>query len=240
MKLGIFGDSFATLTTETTKNSEYAWFNILSNKLNYEVCTHGLSGTSIYQSYKKFLEHYKSYDKIIFVLSDVSRYTKFSNFERYEEPLAITSISRLENLRNHGTKLTLNDQRFLNHLEGYFIVDDIEFKVDMARLMMHHMLELNKNTYFYAGFDGIIDDEIPRQYTLHNIIDLQLKYFKIKTSDFLKFKETPNMIAHMTHEYNEAFANVIHSKITTGKFDFSYFDQVKKIEQPSEYYLKRI
>lgn len=240
MKLGIFGDSFATFTgAKPSENAEHAWFDILSNKLNYELCTHGLSGTSIYYSYKNFLEHYKSYDTIVFILSEVSRYTKFLSFENHPEPLPITSVPRLENFRQTNY-LTINDIKLLNNLQGYFMIDDIDFKTDMAKLMMYHMSELHKNIIFYAGFDGIMDDEIPYQYTLKNIIDLQLEHFNIKTEDFFKYKETSNMIAHMTHEYNEAFANVIYSKMTTGKFDFSYFDNVKKIQQPLEYYFERI
>ena len=240
MILGIFGDSFADFPHDhTPKNVSHAWFNILAKKLGYERGLHGETGTSPYNAYKKFLSLHKRYRIAVFIISDHMRYTQSLRFEfdNHENLYHTTSIERLQNLRD--TKpLTINDKQRLDWLEGYFKMDDKDYKLTMTELMVRHMSTLHSNTIFYPGFSDY-PSEVPEKYRLTNLVYNQLERFNIKPEEFFQYKETDNVIGHMGPEYNQAFANVLYSKINTGKFDFSYFDKVRIRARKSDYYIER-
>ena len=72
-KIGIFGDSYSTPfslsfdQTIDTNKAGTAWVNLLKN--DYCIDNYSFPGSSLYYSYYQFLEHYKKYDKIIFVFT---------------------------------------------------------------------------------------------------------------------------------------------------------------------------
>lgn len=241
MILGIFGDSFADFPHEhTPKNVSHAWFNILAKKLGCERGLHGETGTSPYHAYKKFLDFYKRYKVAVFVISDHARYTKSLRFEfdNQKDIHHLTSIERVQNFKDTRT-ITSKDRQRCEWLEGYFKMDDIEYKLKMTELMVEHMGKLNPNTIFYPGFLTYEKTDVPEKYRLINLVYNQWEHFNIKPEDFLNYKETNNLIGHMVPEYNQAFADVLYSKITTGKYDFSYFDNVIIKGRKSEYYVEK-
>lgn len=69
--LGVFGDSYGVPNYFFRETS---WPAILSNYLNLKCENHAGTGTSIFWSYKKFLQHYKKYKVIVFVYSGVNRW----------------------------------------------------------------------------------------------------------------------------------------------------------------------
>lgn len=65
MKLGIFGDSFASFSGKDDRFVN--WPTLLSNKLNLtETGFYGRSGTSHWYSFLQFKEHFLKYDVIVF------------------------------------------------------------------------------------------------------------------------------------------------------------------------------
>lgn len=62
--LGIFGDSHAYQLPG-------AWTQLLEN--NFKTKNHALYGTSVWYSYKKFINTYKSYSHVVFVYTEPSR-----------------------------------------------------------------------------------------------------------------------------------------------------------------------
>jgi hypothetical protein len=63
--VAIFGDSFAD---PTWVNNDYlSWPELLTEQ--YDVTNYAMTGTSLWWSYNLFLEHYKKYDKCIFVVT---------------------------------------------------------------------------------------------------------------------------------------------------------------------------
>lgn len=69
MRVGIFGDSYADSGNAL---GNYGWNQLLSDK--FSVGIHSRSGTSLWWSYEKFLEHYTKYDVIIFSVTNTSRW----------------------------------------------------------------------------------------------------------------------------------------------------------------------
>lgn len=68
MKIGIFGDSFAT---NNPNNSTASWVDLLSNI--HDVKNFALPGSSLYYSADQFLKKHYYFDKVIFVVTDSGR-----------------------------------------------------------------------------------------------------------------------------------------------------------------------
>jgi hypothetical protein len=73
MKIGVFGDSFASDLPEFTAS----WIQVLKSK-GYDVTAHGAPSTSSWFSYTRFLEHYYNYTHIIFMYSHANRLSTIS------------------------------------------------------------------------------------------------------------------------------------------------------------------
>jgi hypothetical protein len=79
MRIGIFGDSFAS---DNKMNPTDSWVDILRN--NHEVENHAMPGTNLYFSVLKLKENYKKYEKIIFVVTQPSRIKISDNVPCYD------------------------------------------------------------------------------------------------------------------------------------------------------------
>lgn len=69
MKIGIFGDSYADENIHRNIAKYPSWVELLKDNKNFEVCSFGMSGTSLYYSYTQFLKNHEQFDKIIFVIT---------------------------------------------------------------------------------------------------------------------------------------------------------------------------
>lgn len=67
MKIAIFGDSYAASTGPTS------WGSLLSTMNNCEVKNFAVRGTSLFYSYLKFIENYKNFDIVIFLVTAPGR-----------------------------------------------------------------------------------------------------------------------------------------------------------------------
>ena len=71
--LGIFGDSYAVdyhghrIQDPDQKYVDKAWVNMIKN--DYTVTNYAKSGSSIYYSYKLFMENHMKHDNIMFIVS---------------------------------------------------------------------------------------------------------------------------------------------------------------------------
>ena len=64
MKIAIYGDSYGSMRpVNKTLNPKLAWFDLLQNYGH--VINYAVGGSSLYYSYKMFLEHNNKYDKNI-------------------------------------------------------------------------------------------------------------------------------------------------------------------------------
>jgi|LauGreDrversion4_2_1035121.scaffolds.fasta_scaffold257509_2 hypothetical protein len=68
MKIGIFGDSFAS---PNKLNPSRTWVEILNEK--YDIVNHAVTGSNLYYSVTEVKKYYTSYDKIILIVTQPSR-----------------------------------------------------------------------------------------------------------------------------------------------------------------------
>lgn len=75
MTLGVFGDSFADSKEQPFPGITLScWQILLSKKLNMNLENYAYSGTSLWYSYKKFLENYKDKTHIAFIYTEYNRW----------------------------------------------------------------------------------------------------------------------------------------------------------------------
>lgn len=240
MKLAVLGDSFADFSSEDTPhNVEYAWFNRLANKLDATLIRHARRGSSIYNAYKNFLTTYKKCDVVIVIVTNPDRYTKSYMFSDGQER-NVGSITFCEYLKKHFTNFNADDRKYLDELAIHMKHDDYDFKFDMSELMLMHMESLHPNVIFYPSFDYSFkperkkQEQVPDKYCLRNIQIKQFGQLKMETDSFIKEKQP--IVGHLVHEYNNALAEVLYSRIKQNKYNFSYFDRVHTIQMRKEYY----
>lgn len=73
MRVGVFGDSFADPQPGQDNREPESWMYQLQQISGYTVDAYGESGVSAWYSYAKFLQHYRDYDTVVFVFTDVNR-----------------------------------------------------------------------------------------------------------------------------------------------------------------------
>lgn len=246
MKIGIFGDSFADPVNAKIKNDPRAWFNIFANKFSDQVSIelHGMSASSIFYSYQKFLQNYHKYELIVFLVTTPDRYPKSLTLSHGQEH-HFCGIGAIENVRKIlGKRITLDDERILRHLEGYFIMNVHEYCMVTADLMLNNMSFLHPQVIFYPCFSDSFTKErqekenIPKNCELFEMYKRQLQQLKIPEE--AEKKELDTIIGHLVHEYNDFFANLLYKKVISGKWDFTGYDDIKTIAQPKEYYYEFI
>ena len=68
MKIGVFGDSYASVVN----NNDKSWITLLKNK-GMSIDVYGKPGTSMWYSYDLFFKHHYKYDTIVFCYTDNNR-----------------------------------------------------------------------------------------------------------------------------------------------------------------------
>ena len=98
MKIGVFGDSFAT---RHDNGHGLAWYEMIQNKLNCEVISYGVAGSSLHYSYKKFIENHTKHDKIIILTTAFSRINLPIKPEYLEKNPRLEHLNQLSYFINH-------------------------------------------------------------------------------------------------------------------------------------------
>lgn len=242
MRIGIFGDSFADGVNGPRRAAPYAWYNILASKFPNvtNIGVHGVGASSLFFSYQKFLQLYHQYDLIIFCVTGATRYPKPLTLSDGQERHYCGMGAVANAYKYLGNKITSDDKRTLDHLSGYFIMNVDEYHLIASDLFINHMQSLHPNIIFYPCFldsftkDRFEKEGITEKHLLFHMYRKQLRLMNIDNDTEKNEKDT--IIGHLVHEYNEFFANVLHKKIQTGKYDFTGYDDITSIAQPNEYY----
>lgn len=240
MKIGLFGDSFGTAEN---KDLPTAWYNLLAQRLDCELDNHSVKSSSVYYSYKKFIESYHKYDLIIFLVTAPIRYSKPLNtsiplFEHFPMLSAVEQVKE-----THNNQLTDTDREILRDLEGWFMCADEEFHMDMCELMVDRISNLHNNVLFVplSGYTymknntGVNDPEetfyrfVYRQLTLLNLVP------KYDLSQLILAEQSETIAAHLGPEFNAFIADVMYKGITSGVWDWSGYDNVE-LKYPVQYY----
>lgn len=231
MKIGIFGDSFAS---SHKSNSTDSWIDILAN--NFDVEVHSAGGSNLFFSISKFKEHYKKYDKNIFVVTSPGR-IQLSSRVPVDNPnmrhvAAYNGIVWfIEEIKNGRRPKTM--MKALCAARDYFhYLQDDSYDNYIHELMLENLRTMSKNTILIPAFKSSFHDGVNMC-----LYDIYLKEnVKFGVTPFSNdFEDTRN--CHMTAENNEILAKkVIHSLVSGNELNLSIEDFVTP--ENKDFYIK--
>ena len=198
MKIGIFGDSFASLKFE--ENPTPTWVDILSTK--YNITNHALPGSNLYYSIKLIQETHLEYDEIILVVTEPGRIktAKWLPLEGSEQFV----VGLLDSNINNTTidKFTENKKLAYEAARQYFVyLQDSEFDNFIQELMLENILKSKHNIIMIPAFLSSWHNNSCN--SMHQIFLKENKGWGINEEDRI---ENDIRNCHMTAENNEIFA----------------------------------
>jgi hypothetical protein len=219
MKIAVFGDSFADRTNVYSKcaHDNESWMYFLQEKLNCQVDTFGYGGTSIWWSYKRFLQQYESgYDVVIFIYSSIGR------IHQLPEHLNHYSFIKTFESAQGEVQLPINEKKeFLNFVELYFkYYHDDEFDKfvyqsafdNINKLCFNNNIKLINFFPFELNFDeqeSNIDFENRHGSCFTSALNIssgELDMLADYNSRNIFFQNGDGRLCHLTKENNEILA----------------------------------
>ena len=234
MKIGVYGDSFASPVLSGYRGGEFLWCNTLAKKLNASLTNRAKTGSSIFYSYQLFLKTRNQFDLCIFVVSSPHRYIKSLQLSS-GRTCNISSIGQLE-FHRKTLKLNAKDTQLFDWLEGWFLSSDIDYNECMTHLMVNDIITKKSNTIVYPGFsESLADKNIISFKQMHNI---QLTRMGKDTSnqDYLANENHNKIAGHFTESFNNFISEMMYNKIKHGiDYDFSKLHEIE-VDNTIDYY----
>lgn len=217
MKIGIFGDSFAT-----KYSTDQIWWRLLQTKYNHEVECFGESGSSIMYSIRKLFAHSYQFDFQILCLTTVGRYSVALDQSN-------TKFLHLHQTDVNNKTLSPENQQRLQILEQYKkIISDQWEEILIGTALVNFLLEKFPNLMIIPCFNCPLD----RQFNLFKISQMELNfYFPGLESEKIFAKYADLRPAHLTNQNNEILADQIDKNLHPGIFQI----EPSLFVQPSEH-----
>lgn len=258
VSLGIFGDSYAT--PYYNKVRDYAW---LYNLSGYKSTTYGMSGTSVFYSYQKFLENHHRFERNIFCVTESRRYPdNIIKSDFNEKYYSIPNYFHAEELLKDSTyKKSHNKIKALKDLYFYF---DNDFLKTFTELMLAHVKSIRPDTLMISCFwnfnkehthifNSAGDNSLTIQSYQFNMIESIIKKSKyipvfpgpISKKDVERHgiyydtminPETDNVTCHLSKEMNQVFAKDVSHALETGIWNPEPPDYIPHEQDLSFYY----
>jgi hypothetical protein len=238
MKIGIFGDSYSCnnpflhadyigLEEATARKS---WIDHIEIEKNIRVANHSVRGSGLYYSYSQFKKYQRTYDKIIFIVTDWGRLW-VPNI-RAGDP-HIPGLVHCEEKMKYS--VDEDDREVFKAAYDYYVyLENQDREIDFHKLMISDILRTRSDTLLIPAFDNTRFSFVPNWAgsTLRDISDIDCHFFKRPTGG-------PDLKhCHFNNENNLIFAKHIINWIDHGtplQIDLSEYQAPTK---PLEYYYK--
>lgn len=223
MRIGVFGDSFASEKMQCHKTYPNfsvpgtAWCNLL--KTDFEIENFAEAGSDLFYSFNLWRKNKHKFDKTIFV---------------------ITGPFRLQ------VKANDNVYRF-NHLPDLDMLEDKNVK-NAVLSYYRYILDDEKEIYFHGHMSNVVQKDedtisidVFGDYGLHHVFDMENVVWKTKARQSRRDNYVDFRYCHMTKENNEVLARQVFDCIknnTNYEFDINRF-KVPEPEDKTKYILKR-
>lgn len=239
MKIGVYGDSFACSLDRPS--IIYAWYNLLPKYIpEATVKSFGQTGTSVFHSYNKFLETHQDFDKVIFLVSEPGRYTKkVENIAGHDR--IFTNLLHLEHFIK-TTDLTDDERETLDYLKGWFIMNDEDYQLKMAELMLRDMESVKPDILFFPSFPTSMTKErrkqsgIKQPENLMDFVHIQRKQLKLKPDMRGLIESDVTLSCHFTEEFNDYVAKTFANKLLSDEWDWKDIKKIKLTYDKDFYY----
>lgn len=170
VKLAIFGDSFGIANHRRTDHN-MCWVDLLKNK--YQVDNFSVSGSSIFYSYQMFKQHYKKYDKCIFLVTIANRIWTSHIYKELEKigESHLSHVNNLDLLKKHSEYLErfYSENRIINEtfktaLNYYTYLQNAELDIFTAAGLLYEIKKLHPNLLLISTLPSYAKDKIHFNY----------------------------------------------------------------------------
>lgn len=236
MKIGIFGDSYAS---PKNANPTPSWINILNQHKDMFVSSYGQSASNFYYTVDQFKTYYKQYDLNIILVTNPGRiWARHSNtlhgFEKFFN--SIDTIEEQLRLRKEHAVSVRQDKviTILETVKNYLLhIQDFEYECYLQELMIRDVLAMDKNLILIPCYSNSILNN-----TKGNLFDVFLKENEA-WGEIYTNKATDIRNCHMTAENNKILAEKIIAYIEQGKeIDLNINDFVSPSLDSKDFYIK--
>ena len=228
MKIAIYGDSWASEFLDEP-HKYLGWPEILANQPGYEVTNFAVPGSSLYFSYKEFLENHADYDVNIFLITSYGRMyvqsmpeTNQRKVEKHIPNLIHIGIRKkqLTNTMHQVMKVYEAMEKYYEYIQN----DEYDELVDKA--LVYHARSISTNTIFIPCFHGYDEFSLIDVFEMENYsIGAYEKYFS-KNIHFNVEHDgkilTDARVCHMTKVNNELFAGKLIKEIEEKNYSFKF------------------
>ena len=239
MKIGLFGDSFAH--DDETKTGK-SYIEYLNERNDFEIVAHGMSGSGMYYSYKKFLEHNKDYQKVIFITTHPGRlWLRNSKNSLVEHTYNLASA---EHLLKHETKLKTEDVKRLTAVVDYVkYIYNQEEQQDYWKLMLDRIKSIRPDALIIDAFHIYKHDDNTKTINETDCIVLEdlarLDLMKNGKPILGSLGVEDMRKTHLSEANSIVFANKILEWIKTGNWYFKDKDEFFESQGIEAYYNDR-
>lgn len=232
MKIGIFGDSFAS---DEKKNPTDSWIDIL--RKSHDVENHAYNGTNLYFSISKIKEHYKKYEKIIFVVTQPSRIKIADHIPCYDSMKRYVAHWPMVNrLIEDANKHEIYDGPLIDAynavLDYYKFIQDDTYDNYIHNLMLDDIVKICHNVILIPAFKNSIQGN-------HNsLIEVRTNENKAWSYDYFipeGFRDERN--CHLTVENNIILAKKAEEWLDGSPVEIRLDDFATPINK--EFYIKK-
>jgi hypothetical protein len=227
-RIGIYGDSWADPTPGHDFNpqlTDQAWCRRFNN-----ADIHAKGGSSIYFSYRLFMETHEQYDKIIFVATNPDRW--YLPIKAQGQEFHLNSYSTVKYFREQVHKLrsltmTAELDSNLRALEQFYLeLSDFETNQQICSLMIDRIMTVRPDTILVMSFNtGWYNDWSMRdRYYMPMCESFGLDYKnKVERNNGIMPHPEKNMICHMTEQTNEIVYHHMLHRLQHGKWPNTTF-----------------
>jgi hypothetical protein len=234
--IGIFGDSFAYGWDGIKSVSTillHAWPRILETKHNFNVLNYSLGGSSLFYSFKQFLDNYKKIDVALFVFTESNRlYHK-------DKSLRIGNLSSIE---KELELLDVNDTKYqiYNAAQMYYkhLIDD-EYNVYIRDKLAEDFIRIcNENNIRSILIPGFDHDIKQAKYFATTLVEVSHQEIFKQFGDREYRPETKLRACHLSERNNRILADLLAKIINGDEFvirldDFRFI----KVNDPENYWI---
>ena len=218
--LAIFGDSFAHDTSprwdSIWSDIGPSWVDHIRNTNKYSITNFACSGTSTYWSKKLFDQHYKNFDKIIFVVTFPCRRITFDKLPDGCNQITNTfynssSIFNLIEDKNKFNNYNLIEQNFLMAVRDYYLyIQNDQFDHTIHSLILDDITEKRPDAILIPAFPSSISslDRLGSS-TLLDISQKDTLYFGLGENMPNSAKLADARKCHMNEENHKILADQI-------------------------------
>ena len=207
MKIGVFGDSFASLKFE--QNTTLTWVDFLSEK--YDVTNFALPSSNLYYSANKFMETVSSFDKIIFVATVPGRlhfpdWVTVGNRDKFIAGLEVAEW-KFNNSTKHLTSIEIKALKAA--IDYYTYIDDVKFNNFIQQLMIKKVIDSRPDAIVLpVSKSSYGEPDLMHSTSLLDIFNKENQAWGITATDLLNnYVDLRN--CHMTAENNVVLANKV-------------------------------